>query len=390
MLPTFDIVVLVILVIAAIRGAIKGIVWQLAVIGSIVLCFAFSESGSVFIAPLLALDPPLNRWVAMLILYIVLSFAAFGVARVMHKWIEKMKFKEYDRHLGFLFGAVKGVIICLVGTFFVVTISAGYRETILNSYSGHAAAVIMDRLHPVMPDELHDVLEPYIHQLDQPGLDLQHAHDDDDQANHTGDDHANAGQNDGATVIDNLLKAVRGESAESLAGVGILLKNALQNTSPDDRDELLNNIRSADFGRLYDIADVWKNGKPAGDFETPPFDVDPPPFEIETPTTDNDVGAAEREFLIGEIVAKFRAGPAASAAITDVIEEELTGIPDRVATAVLRDWHADLAKTKPDPDPETNAALSLDKRIVRQLKKANVPLSSLSSNLQNRLQESLQ
>ena len=290
--------------IAAIRGAIKGIVWQLAVIGSIVLCFAFSETGSVFIAPMLALDPPLNRWVAMLILYIVLSFAAFGVARVMHKWIEKMKFKEYDRHLGFLFGAVKGVIMCLVGTFFVVTISAGYRETIMNSYSGHAAAIIMDRLHPVMPEELHDVLGPYIHQLDQPGLDLQHAHDDDDQANHSGDDHANAGQNgqtDGATVIDNLLKAVRGESADSLASVGILLKNALKNTSAEDRDELINNIRSADFGRLYDIADVWKNGKPAGDFETPPFDFDPPPFEIETPTADNDVGTAEREVLVGEI-----------------------------------------------------------------------------------------
>ena len=64
--------------------------------------------------------------------------------------------------------------------------------------------------------------------------------------------------------------------------------------------------------------------------------------------------------------ARFRAGPAASAAITDVIQEELTGIPDRVATAVLRDWHADLAKTKPDPDPdpETNAALSLDKHTL--------------------------
>ena len=169
-----------------------------------------------------------------------------------------------------------------------------------------------------------------------------------------------------------------------------LLKNALKNTSPKDRGELLNNIRSADFGRLYDIADVWKNGKPVDDFEAPPFDFESPPFEIEMPTTNNDSGTAERELLIGQIVAKFRAGPGASAAITDVIEDELTGIPDQVATAVLQDWHADLAKNGFDPDPETDATLSLDKRIVRQLKKANVPLSSLSSDLQNRLQESLQ
>jgi membrane protein required for colicin V production len=384
MLATFDIVVLVVLAIAAIRGAMKGIVWQLAVIGSIVLCFAFSESGSVFIAPMLPIDPPLNRWVAMLILYIVLSFAAFGVARLMHTWIEKMKFKEYDRHLGFLFGAVKGLIICLVGTFFVVTLSSRYREAIMNSYSGHAAAIIMDRLHPVMPDELHDVLEPYIHQLDQPGLDLQHVHDGADaHANNSADGHVNAGhhgdsddQPDGESIIDRLLAKVGGETAESLAGLGALLKNAFQNTSPEDRNELLNNIRSASPGRLHDIADIWKNGKPDEELETPPFD--------------NDFGAVEREFLIGEIVAKFQVGPTASAEITAVIEQELVGIPDRVASAVLADWHADLAKITPDPDPETDASLPLDARILRQLKQANVPLTSLSSNLQNRLRESRQ
>ena len=133
---------------------------------------------------------------------------------------------------------------------------------------------------------------------------------------------------------------------------------------------------SSDLGRLHDIADIWKNGKPDEELETPPFD--------------NDFGAVEREFLIGEIVAKFQVGPTASAEITAVIEQELVGIPDRVASAVLADWHADLAKITPDPDPETDASLPLDARILRQLKQANVPLTSLSSNLQNRLRESRQ
>ena len=166
----YDLLVLAILVIAVIRGAMKGFVWQLAVIGALVSFFLFAETASLAIAPLIDVEPPLNRWIAMLIIYLALSFVAFRVARGLRSWIEKAKFQEYDRHLGALFGLVKGVTFALVLTFFVVTISESQREKILHSYSGHAAALIMDRLHPVMPEELHDVLEPYIHQLDRPGL----------------------------------------------------------------------------------------------------------------------------------------------------------------------------------------------------------------------------
>ena len=70
--------VLAVLVYAIVRGAIKGIVWQLAVIASLVLCFAFSESLSAVIAPYIGLKPPLNRWIAMFVLYIVFAFISFS------------------------------------------------------------------------------------------------------------------------------------------------------------------------------------------------------------------------------------------------------------------------------------------------------------------------
>lgn len=385
MLTTFDIIILVVLLIAAIRGAIKGFVWQLAVIGSILLCFAFSETGSIHIAPLLPLDAPLNRWVAMLILYGVLSFAAFGIARMMHNWIEKMKFKEYDRHLGFIFGGVKGVIFCLIATFFVVTISDGYRATVMNSYSGHAAAVIMDRLHPVMPAELHDVLEPYIHQLDHPGLDLQHAHHDDDPDHeHADTDNDSFWENEETddSVIDKLLENFKGQTTQNISALGTLLKETFRKVSPADREKFLKEIRNSAPEKLQAVADAWNQGKSEVEDSLPPFDFEPPPF-------DNDIGTTARENLIKEIVATFNAGAEASAEVTRVISDELVGIPDQVAASVLRDWHADLAKTTPDPVPETDASMTLDSRILVHLKKANVPLSSLSAALQERLSESL-
>lgn len=162
----FDIFVLVILLITTFRGAAKGVAWQLAGIGALVLCFMFATPLSLSLAPLIKLAPPLNRWVAMLAIYLVFSFGTFAVARGFREALEKAKFVEFDRHLGALFGLAKGIVIALVITFFAVAMSQSARDYILKTHTGFAAAHIMEALRPVMPRELHDILEPYIHQLD--------------------------------------------------------------------------------------------------------------------------------------------------------------------------------------------------------------------------------
>lgn len=173
----FDGVILLILIVATVRGAVKGLVWQLAWIAAIVLSFAFSQFASVTVADAIPVEPPLNRWLAMLGLYVVAAFVSFALAIRLRDWIEKMKFKDFDRHLGMIFGFLKGAALSLVVIFFSVTLSETIRETALHSRSGYAAAVVMQQLHPVMPAELHDVLHPYIHDLDEVnGVDV-HAHD---------------------------------------------------------------------------------------------------------------------------------------------------------------------------------------------------------------------
>jgi uncharacterized membrane protein required for colicin V production len=162
----FDAFIALILLFTTLRGAAKGLVWQLAWIAAIVLCFTFSQSASTTIAGWLPIEPPLNRWVAMFILYLVAAFVAFAVAAKLHGWIEKAKFKELDRYLGAFFGLLKGTVFSLVVIFFAVTLSAATRDVALTSHSGYAAALIMDRLHPVFPDELRDVLFPYLYYLD--------------------------------------------------------------------------------------------------------------------------------------------------------------------------------------------------------------------------------
>jgi uncharacterized membrane protein required for colicin V production len=170
----YDLLTLVILMYAMFRGAMKGVVWQLATIAALLMCFFFSGSLSAALAPFIRVEPPLNQWIAMLILYLGFSFVSFGVARVAHEMIEAMKIEALDRHLGAILGLVKGGMFSLFLTFFLVTLSHAARESIINSESGYVAAVVIDRLDPVIPGDLHALLEPYIRRLDAPEIEREH------------------------------------------------------------------------------------------------------------------------------------------------------------------------------------------------------------------------
>jgi uncharacterized membrane protein required for colicin V production len=182
----YDLLTLGILMYAMFRGATKGIVWQLAAIAALLMCFFFSGSLSHVIAPFIRVEEPLNKWIAMLVLYLVFSFVCFGAARVLHEAIESMRIEALDRHMGALLGLVKGGMFSLFLTFFLVTLSNSARESITRSESGYVAAVVIDRLDPVIPGDLHALLEPYLRRLD--AHEIEREHREDEYARRNGDD----------------------------------------------------------------------------------------------------------------------------------------------------------------------------------------------------------
>jgi membrane protein required for colicin V production len=182
----YDLLTLGILMYSMFRGAMKGIVWQLATIAALLMCFFFSGSLSHVIAPFIRVEEPLNKWIAMLVLYLIFSFVSYGAARVLHDAIENMRIEALDRHLGALLGLVKGGMFSLFLTFFLVTLSHSARESIIRSESGYVAAVAIDRLDPVIPGDLHALLEPYLRRLDAPEIEREHREE--EYARRHGDD----------------------------------------------------------------------------------------------------------------------------------------------------------------------------------------------------------
>ena len=163
----YDILMLTIVVAAAIHGGMKGLAWQLTSLASIIVSYLVALKASGPLAHYFGDQAPWNGYMAMLVVFLTVSLCIWVAFRLMAGMIDKLHLKEYDRQMGALFGGVKGVVWCLVLTFFAVAMSPGARQEITSAKSGHYAAVIMDRAHPIMPDGVHDLIGPYIHELDE-------------------------------------------------------------------------------------------------------------------------------------------------------------------------------------------------------------------------------
>jgi membrane protein required for colicin V production len=103
----------------------------------------------------------------MLILYVLTSLAIWLAFRVVAGLIDRVRLREFDHQMGAFVGLAKGVLLCLVITFFAVTLSETARQTVLRSRSGYYIALFIRRAGPVLPAEIRDVLGKYIDELDR-------------------------------------------------------------------------------------------------------------------------------------------------------------------------------------------------------------------------------
>ena len=163
----YDILMLAILVLTTLFGAWKGMAWQFASVASFVLSFLVASRCSGLLAPYLSDSAPWNRVLAMLILFVATSAAVWIVFRLVAGLIDKVRLKGFDRQLGALLGVVKGALLCLVITFFAVTLSEAARQKVLLSRSGYYIAKLIDQAGPVLPEEVQGVLGRYIEELDR-------------------------------------------------------------------------------------------------------------------------------------------------------------------------------------------------------------------------------
>jgi membrane protein required for colicin V production len=170
-MQTYDLFMLAVLVGATIFGFWKGMAWQIASLAALVVSYFASLKFSDQLAPLatsmFGVQAPLNRCVAMLVIYIITSFIVWMLFRMVSGAIDKIRLESFDKQMGGTLGFAEGVCMCVIITFFVVMFWPAQREAIVASQSGHYIVVLLDKANSIFPPEIHQVVDPYLRQLQE-------------------------------------------------------------------------------------------------------------------------------------------------------------------------------------------------------------------------------
>ena len=404
-----DLVVIAVLLYCAVKGASRGLLSQLAWVVALLLCFKFSGKLAPAIEPMIGVAPPLKQWIAMLIVYVGLCGVSFVAAGMLSSWMEKAKVIDFDKHLGGVLGFVKGVVICMTAMFFAITMSEPMRQIVSKTYSGYAAAVILNNsqyLIPLLPEHtvptVRNVIDEFNRRL-QPGVDdLNGATpanpeafgDDGLVGSGSGDDtfdlsklfpgrvrnvkeNGNATEfgrdqtNSSAPSLRDLLSQVPAQLRQELNQQTM---DALRNSTPEEKQRLLKQLSDAVPEDAGSILSNFFRGSPETRGQGTDLGSRPATQLGRTETT-----------LLNEIAGIYSQRDD----ITANTKKYLTGVPSQVQRRVLEDWHADAIGLNSDPDPSTDVNTRLDDRIVRQLSKAGVSLDRLDRDLRSRLSEAI-
>ena len=162
----YDLVMLGILAAAAVLGYFKGIVWQLAWIAGIAASAVVALRFGGPLAPFFGSQAPWNRLVAMLALYAATSMAVWLVFSVVSGLIKTVKLSAFDHQMGLLLGLAKGVLLCIVLTFFAVTLTPNYRDQILASRSGRLVAELIVKADQILPPDVVAAVAPFVERFE--------------------------------------------------------------------------------------------------------------------------------------------------------------------------------------------------------------------------------
>jgi membrane protein required for colicin V production len=163
----YDLVMLGILAAAAVLGYFKGMVWQLAWIAGIAASAAVALRFGGPLAPFFGSQAPWNRLVAMLALYVATSLGVWLVFSVLSGLIKTVQLSAFDHQLGLLLGLAKGVLLCVVVTFFSVTLAPGYRDQIVGSRSGKLVAELIVQADKVLPPDVVETVKPFVDRFEE-------------------------------------------------------------------------------------------------------------------------------------------------------------------------------------------------------------------------------
>lgn len=150
-MTTYDWSMLALIVGVAIFSGWRGILWQIANVGSFVvggmLVCLYGQTAT----QLIPLAPPLNKIVATAGLYVAGVILTFFAASTVRRAVHSLGLGGADHHLGFVFGAFEGLFLALAFTFVLCNVAPERRSAVSESHAAAATRYITQHYAPWLP-----------------------------------------------------------------------------------------------------------------------------------------------------------------------------------------------------------------------------------------------
>ena len=161
-MSVFDLVILAILAALTLRGIWKGMISQIVSVASFFVCWIVATRFGSLVAPTIPLEAPWNQVAAMAIIFVITLIAIRFAYAVLEKLIKHWHLDKLNTFLGGVLGFTKGLLLCLIITFFSVMFSETSRDIVLNSKSGFYLVQIITQISVFVPKDSYEFVHTQI------------------------------------------------------------------------------------------------------------------------------------------------------------------------------------------------------------------------------------
>ena len=161
----FDLIILAILAALTLRGIWKGMVSQIVSVASFFVCWIVASRFGSLVAPTIPVEAPWNQVAAMAIIFLITMIALRFASAALEKLIRNWRLAKLNSLLGGALGFVKGLLICMIITFFAVMFSETSRNIVFNSKTGTHLVQLITQMSVFVPKDSYEFVHAQLAQF---------------------------------------------------------------------------------------------------------------------------------------------------------------------------------------------------------------------------------
>jgi membrane protein required for colicin V production len=166
-ISVFDLIILAILAALTLRGVWKGMVSQIISIASFFVCWVVATRFGGLIAPTIPLEAPWNQVAAMAVIFVITLVAIRFAYAMLEKLIKHWHLEKLNTLFGGLLGFTKGLLLCMIITFFAVMVSETSRDVVFNSKSGFHLVRLITQVGVFVPKDSYEFVHVQFAQFNE-------------------------------------------------------------------------------------------------------------------------------------------------------------------------------------------------------------------------------